>query len=243
MPPEPAALITEPTTLVVLLAGIVAVVFGLSRVPRLAKFFDRLPPVIWAYFLPMLATTLGVTPPSSAGYDWMTRYLLPTALFLMMLSVDLPAILRLGPKALLMMLIGSAGIVIGAPIAYGVFVGLYALFGGILPPQDPNAWQGFAALSGSWIGGSANLIAIQQSLGASDSTVAPLIVVFDTVPPPLAENRTPVLNSDSVSPSSTGVPALTFTPMVHLLTVLFAIENCVPGAEVVTLLTASVIAA
>ena len=183
MPPDvelPAALITEPTTLVAFLAALVALVFGLSRVPRLAGFFDRLPPVIWAYFLPMLATTLGVTPAANPGYDWMTRYLLPTALFLMMLSVDLPAILRLGPKALLMMVIGSVGIVLGAPLAYGVFVGLYSLFGGVLPPQDPNAWQGFAALSGSWIGGSANLIAMQQSLGASDSTIAPLIVV-DTV--------------------------------------------------------------
>jgi uncharacterized membrane protein len=175
-----AALITEPTTLAALLAALVGLVFGLSRVPRLAGFFERLPPVIWAYFLPMLATTVGLTPPTSPAYDWMTRYLLPFALFLMMLAVDLPAIFRLGPKALVMMLIGTVGIVLGAPLAYGVFEALYGVFGGVLPPRDPNAWQGFAALSGSWIGGSANLVAIQQSLGASDSTVAPLIVV-DTV--------------------------------------------------------------
>lgn len=176
-----AALVTEPTALAALLAALVGLVFGLSRVPRLAGFFERLPPVIWAYFLPMLATTLGVMPAASPAYDWMTRYLLPTALFLMMLAVDLPAILRLGPKALAMMLVGSAGIVLGAPLAYFVFDALYGVFGGVLPPRDPDAWMGFAALSGSWIGGSANLIAMQQSLGASDSTVAPLIVVDTAV--------------------------------------------------------------
>jgi uncharacterized membrane protein len=176
----PAALLTEPTALAAYLAALVGVVFGLSRVPRLAPFFDRLPPVIWAYFLPMLSTTLGITPAASPAYDWMSRYLLPTALFLMMMAVDVPAILRLGPLALVMMLVGALGIVLGAPLAYLTFDGLYAVFGGVLPPQDPEAWKGFAALSGSWIGGTANLVAIQQSLEASDSTVAPLIVV-DTV--------------------------------------------------------------
>lgn len=176
-----AGLITEPTTLAAYLAALVAVVFGLSRVPRLAPFFDRLPPVIWAYFLPMLSTTLGLTPATSPAYDWISRYLLPTALFLMMLAVDVPAILRLGPLALVMMLVGAAGIVLGAPLAFLTFEGLYAVFGGVLPPQDPEAWKGFAALSGSWIGGTANLVALQQSLGASDATVAPLIVVDTAV--------------------------------------------------------------
>jgi uncharacterized membrane protein len=52
------------------------------------------------------------------------------------------------------------------------------IFDGLL--TDPEAWKGFAALSGSWIGGTANMLAIKESVGASDSTIAPLIVV-DTV--------------------------------------------------------------
>jgi uncharacterized membrane protein len=70
--------------------------------------------------------------------------------------------------ALLMMLAGTAGIVIGGPIAFGIF-------GGFL--EDPEAWKGFASLSGSWIGGTANLLAMQESVEASASTLAPLLVV------------------------------------------------------------------
>jgi uncharacterized membrane protein len=165
------ALVTEPTALVAVLASFVALVFALSRLPALSGFFDRLPPVIWCYFLPMLATTFGIIPSGSTAYDWMSRYLLPMALFLMMLTIDLPAIGRLGPKALIMMLVGTVGVVLGGPLAYMLFDGLIA---------DPEAWKGFAALSGSWIGGTANMLAIGESVGVSDSTLAPLIVV-DTV--------------------------------------------------------------
>jgi uncharacterized membrane protein len=70
--------------------------------------------------------------------------------------------------ALLMMLAGTAGIVVGGPVAFGLFGGFF---------EDPEAWKGFASLSGSWIGGTANLVAIQESVEASASTLAPLLVV------------------------------------------------------------------
>ena len=165
-----AALITEPTALFAFLAGLLGLIFWLSTLGPFKPFFERLPPVIWAYFVPMIATTLGVTPAASPVYDWVARYLLPLALFLLMLTVDVPAIVRLGPIALAMMAVGTLGIVIGGPVAY-------LLFGGFLPP---DAWQGFATLSGSWIGGTANMVAIQQSVGAPDSLLGPIIVV-DTV--------------------------------------------------------------
>jgi uncharacterized membrane protein len=69
-----------------------------------------------------------------------------------------------------MVLAGTLGIVVGAPIAYLVF-------GGFLGPE---AWKGFAALSGSWIGGTANMVAIAESVGTPDSEMGPVIVV-DTV--------------------------------------------------------------
>jgi uncharacterized membrane protein len=169
MPPSDA-LITEPTSLFAVLAGVLGLVFGLSRIQALEGFFRYLPPVIWAYFVPMFLTTFGITPSASVTYDWMTRYLLPFSLFLLMITVDLPAILRLGPRALAMMVAGTVGIVIGGPVAL-------AVFGPFLPD---DAWMGFAALSGSWIGGTANLVAIKESIGAPDSILGPIIVV-DTV--------------------------------------------------------------
>ena len=163
-------MVTEPNQLFALLAGVLALVFWLSTIPALKRFFTILPPVIWAYFVPMFLTTGGVTPASSEVYSWMSRYLLPFSLFLLMITVDLPSILKLGRKAIIMMVAGTAGIVIGGPIAY-------LIFGPFLPA---DAWQGFATLSGSWIGGTANMLAIKESVGAPDAILGPIIVV-DTV--------------------------------------------------------------
>jgi len=164
------ALITEPPFLFAFLAAILGLVFWLSELDRLQGFFRIAPPVIWAYFIPMLTTTLGITPVSSPAYRWMTTYLLPFSLFMLMISVDLPAIMRLGRTALIMMVTGTAGIVIGGPI-------VYLMFRSSLPDE---AWKGLASLSGSWIGGTANMTAIKQSVGASDAMLGPIIVV-DTV--------------------------------------------------------------
>lgn len=163
-------MVTEPNQLFALLAGVLALVFWLSTLPALKKFFTILPPVIWAYFVPMFLTTFGITPASSDVYSWMSRYLLPFSLFLLMITVDLPSILKLGRKAIIMMVVGTVGIVVGGPVAY-------LIFGGMLPA---DAWQGFATLSGSWIGGTANMLAIKESVGAPDAVLGPIIVV-DTV--------------------------------------------------------------
>ena len=171
MDPAEAALITEPTQVAALLAAVLAGVFALSRVAALEKLFEFLPPVIWAYFVPMILTTVGVTPAQNPAYDWFSYVLLPFALFLLMITIDLRAILSLGPLALGMMLVGTLGIVIGGPVAYlavGQFIG------------GAETWQGMAALAGSWIGGTANMIALQESVGLSDAGLAPIIVV-DTV--------------------------------------------------------------
>ena len=163
-------MITETTQLFALLAGVLGLVFWLSTLPALSKFFKIMPPVIWAYFVPMILTTAGVIPAESPVYKWMSSYLLPFSLFLLMITVDLRAILKLGRMAIIMMLVGTAGIVIGGPIAF-------AMFSSFLPA---DAWQGLATLSGSWIGGTANLVAMQASVGASSQVVGTIIVV-DTV--------------------------------------------------------------
>jgi uncharacterized membrane protein len=169
-PAQSATVFTDPMAVFAFLAMLVAVIFWASGLEKLKKTFEVLPPVIYVYFLPMLATTFGITPSGSPAYDWMTRYLLPFALLLLMISVDLKSIVRLGPTALFMVVAGTVGIVIGGPISLMIFKGY-------LPP---DAWKGFAALSGSWIGGTANMVAIAESVGTPDSAFGPIIVV-DTV--------------------------------------------------------------
>jgi uncharacterized membrane protein len=164
------ALITEPMAVFGYIAAVAAGIFHMSTLPRLRKFFDLTPPVIYAYFVPTISATLGIIPGSSPVYEWMTRYLLLVALVLLMLSVDVKSILRLGPMALFMVVMGSVGIVLGAVISFLVF-------GSFLPDES---WKAFAALSGSWIGGTANMVAIAESVGTPDALMGPIIVI-DTV--------------------------------------------------------------
>ncbi|MDH3424719.1 MAG: DUF819 family protein [Gemmatimonadota bacterium] len=164
------SVLQDPMAVFAFLAMLVALVFWVSELPRLAKLFEVVPPVIYVYFLPMLATTVGITPSSSPTYDWMTRYLLLFALLLLMISIDLKSVTKLGPVALFMVVAGTVGIVIGGPISL-------LIFGRFLPA---DAWTGFAALSGSWIGGTANMVAIAESVGTPESAFGPIIVV-DTV--------------------------------------------------------------
>jgi uncharacterized membrane protein len=164
------ALLTDPMAIFAWLAALVAIVFWASGLPQLSRLFEFTPPVIYVYFLPTISTTIGITPASSPAYAWLTRYLLPVALLLLMISVDLRAIGRLGRTALIMLVAGTVGIIIGGPIAWLVF-------GSFLPP---DAWTGLAALSGSWIGGTANMVAVAESVGTPESVMGPIIVV-DTV--------------------------------------------------------------
>ena len=167
---QETALLTDPMAVFAYLAAVLGLIFWLSGMKRLERVFEITPPVIYAYFIPTISTTLGITPPASVTYDWMTRYLLPVALILLMITIDLKSVAKLGWMALIMVVTGTLGIVIGAPVAQIVF-------GGFLPE---DAWKGLAALSGSWIGGTANMVAIAESVGTPDSLMGPVIVV-DTV--------------------------------------------------------------
>ncbi len=135
--------------------------------PRLFKF---LPALVWVYFLPMLATTLGVLPKASPVYKDFQLYLLPGALLLLLATADLRSVKDLGLPAVLMFFAGSLGIFIGALVSLSVL-------GPILPE---GAWRGFGALSGSWIGGSANMVGLQAVFETPPGLFGQMVVV-DTV--------------------------------------------------------------
>jgi uncharacterized membrane protein len=168
---NPTALLSDPMLVFAYLGGLLAIIFWISGFPALKKFFTVIPPLIFAYFVPTVSTALGITPIASPAYDWIIRFLLPVALFLLVITIDLPALAKMGWMALVMMLAGTAGIIIGGPVAF-LAVGHW------LPDQ---AWTGLAALSGSWIGGAANMMAIAQSVGTPDSILGPIIVVDTAV--------------------------------------------------------------
>ena len=138
------------------------------------KFYKIVPGLFMAYFIPAIFTTAGIISPnwetvSSTGeiikgktelYYISSRYLLPAALVLMTLSIDLKAIFNIGSKALIMFFTGTFGIIIGGPIAIlGISIFSPETVGG----TDFNAvWRGLSTLAGSWIGGGANQTAMLE---------------------------------------------------------------------------------
>jgi len=165
-------MIDHPVLIVIVLLAIEALVLWLSRHERTKRCFDLLPAVFWIYFLPMLAATFGLIATKSPVYGLITTWLLPASLVLLLLPVDLKAILRLGPTALAMFFIGAAGIVAGTAIAFALFK----------PLVGQQFWSGFGALSASWTGGSANMIAVKEALPVPDEVFAPMVIVDTVVP-------------------------------------------------------------
>ena len=125
------------------------------------KFYKVIPGLLMCYFIPAIFNSIGViSAEESQTYYIASRYLLPAALLLMTLSIDLKAIYNLGYKALIMFFTGTIGVIIGGPIAILILSAFYPeLFGGAGPDA---VWRGLSTLAGSWIGGGANQAAMLE---------------------------------------------------------------------------------
>jgi len=106
-------LLHDPMAVFAFCAAVCAVVFWIHRQSWSQRFFRIVPSIVFVYDLPTLATTLGFTPSASPAYDWMRDYLLPFSLFILMITTDVPAISKIGAKAIVMMLFGTLGVVTG----------------------------------------------------------------------------------------------------------------------------------
>ncbi len=142
-----------------LLAATLGVVFWTTRSPRpfWQRFYRYVPALVLCYFLPALYNTFGlIDGEQSRLYFVASRYLLPATLVLLTLAIDLPATLRLGPKALAMFFAGTLSVVLGGPVAL-------LIWRAISPETvDGELWRGMTAIAGSWIGGAANQAAMKE---------------------------------------------------------------------------------
>ena len=138
-----------------------------------AKIFTYLPSFVMIYILIMLLATLGLWEKSDAIngiYKASKSLILPILIFLLMLQVNLKLVFALAPKVLLSFFLASVTLAVS-------FVATYLLFKGVLPPES---WKSFTALSGSWMGGTANMVAVADAIGASEVNMG-YTLVMDTV--------------------------------------------------------------
>jgi len=153
------------------------------------KFYKYIPVLLMCYMVPAALTTSGLIAPewttiNEAGvsvkhksqiYYIASRYLLPAALVLMTLSIDLKSVFNLGPKALIMFFTGTIGVIIGGPLAV-MLISLVSpeTVGGAGPEA---VWRGLATLAGSWIGGGANQAAMLEIYGFNTKNYAGMVIV------------------------------------------------------------------
>ena len=153
------------------------------------KFYKIVPGLFMAYLIPAVLTSFGIIAPewktvNSSGeliiqksnlYYVASRYLLPAALVLMTLSIDLKAVFGLGWKALAMFFTGTIGIIIGGPIAI-LLISIISpeTVGGIGPDA---VWRGLSTLAGSWIGGGANQTAMLEIYGYNQQLYGGMVFV------------------------------------------------------------------
>jgi uncharacterized membrane protein len=143
-------IISDDAVVLGLLAATLGAVFWTtgSRHPFFKAFYRYVPALLLCYFIPALYNTFGlIDGEQSRLYFVSSRYLLPATLVLLTIAIDIPAILRLGPKALALFATGTIGVVIGGPLAL--------LIVGVISPSTVTGetWRGLTAIAGSWIGG------------------------------------------------------------------------------------------
>lgn len=175
---EHSPLITNDAVVFGLLMAVLAMIFYTSASKSIffQKFYRVVPSVLLCYFIPALLNSFGIISGEDSNlYFVASRYLLPASLVLFTISIDLKAILKLGPKALTMFLAGTLGIMLGGPLAL-MTVGF--IQPDLLGVEGPDAiWRGLATIAGSWIGGGANQTAMLEVFGASSDLFAQMIAV------------------------------------------------------------------
>jgi uncharacterized membrane protein len=163
------ALISSPGGVLAVLCAVAAFWFFVEQITEW-KLFQYLPPLLFIYATPVFLNNLDVIPSGSSVYSGLSTYALPAFIVLMLLKVNVPAAVRIMGKGVLVMLMGTAGVMVGAVVAY-VLVHRWLA---------PDAWTGFGALAGSWIGGTGNMAATSEMLNTPPEQFG-LAVLADNV--------------------------------------------------------------
>lgn len=137
------------------------------------KFYTYVPALLLCYFIPGIYNSIGLIDGNNSKlYNPVaSRVLLPAALVLLTLTIDLKGVLRLGPKLLVMYIGASITVMIGAFAAFWLM--------GVIHPETVagDTWAGMTTLAGSWIGGGANMVAMKEVFAVDETTFGQFVVV------------------------------------------------------------------
>jgi uncharacterized membrane protein len=169
-------LITNDAVVLGILLAILALVFHGEKHPKMQKFFTYVPGILICYFLPGLLNSFNIISGDKSNlYFVVSRYLLPASLVLFCVSLNFPALKKLGFKSLIMFFAATVGVMIGGPTALLIVISIFPQVGA---PEGADAiWRGFGTIAGSWIGGGANQVALKEVFKPSDNLFSAMIAV------------------------------------------------------------------
>lgn len=136
------------------------------------KIFNVVPPLVWIYVLNMIFCTLGIyhSKEVSAAYKALKNNLLYAMIFVMLLRCDFRKLAKLGGRMVAIFLGCSLTLFVGFIVGYPIFKG----------SLGSDTWGAVAALYASWVGGSANMAAMQAALPV-DAGAYSCALALDTV--------------------------------------------------------------
>ena len=147
-----------------------------SKKPLWVKFYKYVPALLLCYFIPSIFNSLGIISGNSSNlYFVASRYLLPTSLALLTISIDLKEIRKLGSKALILFFTGTLGIIIGGPIAILIVLSTNPAL--IAVSDLDSVWRGLSTVAGSWIGGGANQAAMKEVFQVDNEIFSAMVAV------------------------------------------------------------------
>ncbi|MEA5137045.1 MAG: DUF819 family protein [Candidatus Fimivivens sp.] len=136
------------------------------------KIFDYVPPIVMVYLFNMIFCTFNLwdMKATSAAYSATKNNLLYAMIFVMLLRCDFRKLAKLGGRMIAIFMGGALSITLGFVVAFVIFKGSLGV----------ESWRAMAALCASWIGGSANMAAVQDALAVPEADFAAALIV-DTI--------------------------------------------------------------
>ncbi len=125
------------------------------------KWASKLTGCILVLLATLIMANLHIIPTSASVYDFVGAYLVPMAIPLLLFKADIKAIVKDSGRLIILFLIGAIGTCVGAAAAFP-----------IIAKHVEQAPQFIAMITGSYIGGGINFVAMAENYGASGTTVS-----------------------------------------------------------------------
>lgn len=157
-------------SLIIMLAGVFALAKLENRIFKLV--FSVIPPLLFCYFLPSLFVQYGIITIGESDLNGtLAKTILPFCIFYFSLGLPIKKLKSIGNQPLILFLVGALGVIIGGPISLTISHFFF--------PSEFNAesYKGMATIAGSWIGGTANQMALNAIFLPKSDELAKAVTV------------------------------------------------------------------